>query len=1318
MTSPIFHAKMHDSLLELLGLRRRLFTTQRGRRVFSYAAAGGMWLLAFGGSTTPLWGQTEQDWLFDDPVCQVELTWSLEEVLTAVRSSTHDVKGLWQRRLEGAWDDVEVLDVKGEWMPLEAEAASVLDEQWRSHRFIPWAWSVQVIPGGHYVRGTGSILRWKSGGWERLKRLKATLGESPNTQTRVLREWPSESVRAQGTWYAFATVEEGVHCLGYDELLEAGVDPGQIDPDAMRLFGRGGRALPLDNDAERPLDMPQQRIVRQGLSDGSFDPGDEICWYASSHETWEWNADDGWLHTPAWWGDTAKWYLRIDAPDVMERLDVADSPVWTGEVDEVRTTHIVFGVQEDHDVNLIRSGRNWFGERLSSLGSNVATWNIPINSPLATDSVGIRFAAAMRTQGSGSASQLTVECQGEAMTLTDNVLPASTLQYALYRSGNLLAPTNPAGIQVLATFTPGTEDANAWIDFLAYQAKCALVYPSGQMAINGLPLDEQGNFIQGAQYVLGGSEPDEVWDVTNPLEVRRMQTSQENGSLVWADACADEPRRYWAFRWNSVKRPQPLGQVGNSNVHGLGEVDYVIVTTPNLKEAADSLANIHAGLGKRVAVVHQQAVFDAFSSGVSDPTAIKMLMMMLRDRAEASMGAIASPQYLLLFGDASYVNRNVQGNGDNLVGFYSNESLVTTTSYIADDYFALTGEGQSSLPEDKLQFGVGRIPAPDVASAWAAVSKIATYAGLNESFSGVESCLDPNGSSTFGPWRNRILFVSDDQDGNNQDGWRYMKNSEEHSNTIRERHNEYDVLKVYPDAYVQTNTPGGERYVDATAEIARRVDEGALVVNYIGHGGERGWAHERILNMETIQSWRNLKRLPVFMTATCELFRYDDPDVYSAGEAILFNPQGGGVALLTTTRTVYSAGNQQVNRAFFETALEDAQGRCLGDIYRDTKNSDLITSETNSRNFSLMGDPALRLAYPAERVYLTHVPDTMKSLEEVIVRGYVGNAQGDTLTNFNGAVVPTVFDKRSTVTTLDNDVSDGPYTYEVFQNILHKGLATVSNGEFEFKFIVPRDIDYSFGPGRISCYALSENTDAHGFTEDFVIGGTATNPIVDEEGPQVELFINDTLFQPGDVVHEDPWLFARVFDESGINTSGNGIGHDAKAILDGDANHPYVLNEYFISDLDTYKRGSIRFPFQGLDEGLHELEIKVWDVANNSATGKTHFVVASSLEVALLEVLAYPNPAVDKVTFRMSGNQACKAAEVSVDIYSPTGVLVHSLTYEGEVVGFRDDVLSWDLKPSHGSSVSPGVYVFRVTWKNEFGSSAQYADQLVVLGPR
>jgi hypothetical protein len=527
------------------------------------------------------------------------------------------------------------------------------------------------------------------------------------------------------------------------------------------------------------------------------------------------------------------------------------------------------------------------------------------------------------------------------------------------------------------------------------------------------------------------------------------------------------------------------------------------------------------------------------------------------------------------------------------------------------------------------------------------------------------------------------------------------------------------VTKIYLDAYPQLSTPGGERYPDAAEAIDRQVREGALIVNYIGHGGERGWTHERVLNTTTIREWDNLQRMPLFMTATCELARFDDPEVESAGEMLVMNPDGGAVGMLTTTRVVFSGSNQELNRAFFDIVFEDTPEAplLLGDIARITKNDNQVSNSSNKRNFTLLGDVALRLAYPRYEIYLSGLPDTLRALEVVEVRGFVGTASGDTLHDFNGLAYPKVFDKRTQVTTLNNDGGNSPYTYTQFQNVLHRGVSSVEEGVFTFEMAVPKDIDYAYGDGRISCYAVDEAgaRDAHGYTEDFTIGGVDEEYVPDDVPPTVKLFMNDSQFRSGGMTNEEPELYAIVEDAGGINAAGSGIGHDIKAVLDSVTEGALVLNNYYTADLNTYTRGVVRYPFEDLEPGRHTLDLVVWDVQNNKGKGHTEFVVADGLETALAEVLAYPNPTTDFVDFRFEHNQACAGGTVRVEIFSATGTRVHVAEAVFDAHGFRSEPLGWDTRTTGGAAVDAGVYVFRLTVHSLEGGRAQYADQIVVL---
>ena len=457
-----------------------------------------------------------------------------------------------------------------------------------------------------------------------------------------------------------------------------------------------------------------------------------------------------------------------------------------------------------------------------------------------------------------------------------------------------------------------------------------------------------------------------------------------------------------------------------------------------------------------------------------------------------------------------------------------------------------------------LDVGVGRFVVRTIEDATGIVDKIIRYEEVNAAGSSIgnhQECVGGAISAVVAPdWRNRIVMVADDEDGN-----MHFNQSDELSDTINARYPEYDLTKIYLDAYIQESTPGGQRYPEVQVDLNNNVQKGALILNYTGHGGELGWTHERVLGISDINGWSNSSNLPAFVTATCEFSRYDDPARISAGELVLLNPDGGGIALFTTSRLVYSAPNFNLNMKFYQNLFTEQPwgDPTMGDVIRMTKVA--AGSDVNNRNFLLLGDPAQRLAYPENKVAttalnghsVTSVTDTIGALQLVTVSGkMVSSDDGTDMTDFNGVIYPTVFDKTTEAETLGNDPSSYASAFSVNKSLVFKGKASVVNGQFTFQFVVPRDIAYNFGKGRFSYYAENETTNANGYFEEFYIGGQADNVELDDVGPEISLYMNDEQFVYGGTTDENPLLIAVVVDSNGVNTVGNGIGHDLTAVLD------------------------------------------------------------------------------------------------------------------------------------------------------------------------
>ncbi|MFM9005398.1 MAG: type IX secretion system sortase PorU, partial [Flavobacteriales bacterium] len=627
-----------------------------------------------------------------------------------------------------------------------------------------------------------------------------------------------------------------------------------------------------------------------------------------------------------------------------------------------------------------------------------------------------------------------------------------------------------------------------------------------------------------------------------------------------------------------------------------------------------------------------------------------------------------------------------------------------------------------------LDAGVGRIPATDATEGSAYVDKVRTYIAQNTTTTGAAGCLGEAAQSPYGSWRNLLTFVADDQDGNGGPTEQiHLEDADSLSNLVKKFYPEYDVIKIYMDAYRQESTPGGERYPDGEEAIRNRVQNGSLLVTYLGHGGERGWAHERILDLNTIGSWTNKYKLPVFLTATCELARFDDPGVNTAGEILVMNPYGGAIAMLTTTRVVFAGSNMEMDLAFFDVALENntISNLTLGTINMLTKNG-VNPSNSSKPNFSLLGDPALRMSYPKYEVVTTAINDipietfneNLKALQEVKFSGYVADAAGNKLTDYNGFVYPTVFDKVTRVYTQNNDFNGSSgvvQQYDVFNKNIFKGKASVRNGDFQFEFVVPFDINYVVDTARVSYYTVAGNLDGHGYSNKFRIGGSLSGAELNRVGPEINLYLNDTLFVSGGISDTRPILLARLKDENGINTVGNGIGHDLTAVIDNDTQHPIILNEYYETDLDTYKSGEVRFQLPELSEGSHSLSLKAWDVHNNSSTNSIEFVVADNSSIALDHVLNYPNPFTTHTDFMFEHNQVCTSLDVRIQIFSVSGKLVKTIREDVLQDGYRSRHIPWDGTDDFGDRIGKGVYVYRLEVRNEEGQLAEHYEKLVIL---
>jgi len=1118
-----------------------------------------------------------------------------------------------------------------------------------------------------------------------------------------------------GQWYKISVKDDGIHKIDYAFLKSIGIDVDNVNPNHINIYGNAFGRLPELNSKYRPDDLLKNDIVIVGDADGSFDASDYILFYGKGPNKWE-QKNDGFERILNNYATHSAYYININSSATPARIQNASTS--NQPASHIVTDFNSYTIHEQELINVMKTGQRWYGEVFDANLTQTFSLNIPNLNP--NEPATLRSYMACEQGGAGGSTNFRVSYNNTALGGADLF---STSDDSYSRNGFVSAPGvfNPTSstFPLQVTFNRASPSDAGYLDFLEVNARSYLKFYN-DVQFQDLKSVGPGNIAE--MEISSFPSNGIVWEITNPTTPQVVSGTLNAGKYTFKIE-SDSLRKFIAFNGSQYKKPQYIGTVAHQDLHSLGQADYLIVTHPIFLSQANRLADLHRNNGMTVHVVTTTQVYNEFSGGTQDPTGIKFFTKMFYDRAGGDIAL--QPKYLTLFGDGTYDPLDRVSPNNYMVPVYETvNSENYTAALVSDDYFGFLDDSEDFSPMDFLDIAVGRLVATTEKDAITLVNKIEHYMknGSKLYSSSNLSCGQDGYISTHGDWRLKYILIGDDE----ENGYFLNKDLEPASIYTEANHPEMNAKKIYADAYTQITTAGGERYPEVNSEINRSIEGGALVTCFVGHGGSAGAAQERIMSIGEVREYQNIDKLTLFVSATCEFARIDDNEMVSIGEWMALNEIGGAIALMTTTRAVYFSTNSVTTAKFFENVFaRDANEVPLtfGDIILKTKNA-VTGGSNNKRSFMLLGDPALKIALPYERVVLDSVNnidvnlanDTIRALSKVRMRGHIEDQYGNHLNGFNGVIQPSIYDKPRERKTLGQDVTSPVIPFDVQENVLFKGKATVSNGVFDYEFIVPKDIDYNYGNGKSSFYSWSNNNiNAGGYSDAFIIGGIDTSGLNDQEGPQIELFLNDDSFVNGGITDETPILMADLFDESGINTVGNGIGHDITMILDANTSEAKVLNDFYESDLDTYKSGKLRYQMDKLTPGLHTLTFKAWDVNNNSSEKTIEFTVHEQKDIALDHVLNYPNPFTTHTEFFFEHNQVCAALEAQVEVFTVTGRLVKTINQLVETRGFRTEGIPWDGRDDFGDQLAKGVYVYRVTIKNPDGEQTQEMQKLYLL---
>ncbi|MBP5419386.1 MAG: type IX secretion system sortase PorU [Bacteroidales bacterium] len=1103
------------------------------------------------------------------------------------------------------------------------------------------------------------------------------------------------SVLASGKWVKVRIKDSGIKMLTRSALSSMGF----ADMDKVAVYGNGGKELPLENSASRIDDLAKLPVFRTDNA---------ILFYAQGITSWEYNETNDIYEFSENEQDSYSYYYITDSttPSVEpEKVDYS-SKVATTTIDtyDDRAYHAL------HNYSYLLSGRDFYGEQFTTANNSIS---IPFSlDERVSQDTKVRIAVNMMAR-SLSKTYYSILFNNDTLG-TYSISPivwTSTGAQAITNRTNITSTAgqkNEYNLKINATVnTDGT--TVVYLDY-AMITVCAPLNMNSRNELlfrNSTTINYNSSCI--IDYAIKGTSGNTiVLNIDEPTNPKVVATTSDGTTLHAKYYGGNTINEFISFKQNgSFEEPTFVESVSNQDLHATNAVDYLIIYHPAFQSEAERLASLHADYsGLNCAAVNVDAIYNEFSSGKREATAIRDYVRLVYNKGQKSGNTL---KYVLLFGNGSYDNLNYGDKyPDNRIPTHqSEESLIRINSYTTDDFFGWMESGEGSASSEAIStvdIGIGRFPVSSETEAASMVDKVESY---------LTSLENSN-------WKLRAAFTCDDGDSNE-----HLIFSEQKAKWVADKYPILNETKIYQEAYTATTTTSGLRYYQAIEDLQSIFENGALFIDYTGHGSETAWATRALLNLSDYVQWNNRGKYPFVISAACHTGSFDR-GITSLSKYMVLPSNCGAIGSLAANRITYSNYNYKISRAFLGRVLDtDSNGKryTVGDAVKYAKQKTI--GNINSLKYVLIGDPAITLAYDENYTISTDsindiafdvCDDPLKILSVNKISGSIRDQQGNILDDFNGQINITIYNKKDSIST-KGAISE-VYTFENYNSVLYNGLSTVENGLFNTTIVLPKDSYSDEGYGRISYYAVSNNNvEARGYTNTLLLGGIDTEAANDTIGPEITAWVEYLGFDDGSTTGATPTLHASLSDNSGINISGIGIGHDITIVLNDDRNNPYNLNSYFIYSPNSYTSGSLDYTLPELENMKnYTLTLKAWDNANNSSEKTIEFFVDKNSNIQFGTTEIYPCPYISgssDLNLFFTHNGSSSRLTLKMAIYSISGRLMTQKTITTTTTQGQSDLINLISEMPNTATLGKGIYIIDINITDETGRSGSFKRKIL-----